>query len=149
MRVMNSHDFEKLKQAYTLSHIALHQLQERVLSLEEENARLKELLRLQQERLFGKKSESSKPTLPLLTSTEEKTQIPAEPASEPKTTVVASHVRSIPKRGNRQFSFNELPRYTVIHDLAESEKKCACCGGTLHLINREKSEQLEIIPVQY
>lgn len=145
---MNQHDFEKLKQAYSLSSIALHQLQERVLSLEEENARLKELLRLQQERLFGKKSESSSSILNSLPLVADQT-CATESTPERKTTVIASHVRSIPPRGNRQFNSNQLPKYTVIHDLPDSEKKCACCGGALHIIDRERSEQLEIIPVQY
>ena len=56
---MKPKDFEKLQTAYTLRGIENHQLHERVASLEEENARLKELLRLQKERLFGKTSEAS------------------------------------------------------------------------------------------
>jgi transposase len=33
--------------------------------------------------------------------------------------------------------------------LQDAEKKCLCCGGALHVIRQEISEQLEIIPVQY
>ena len=51
--IMNKDDFEKLQEAYALRGVALHQLHERVASLEDEVIRLKELLRLQQERLFG------------------------------------------------------------------------------------------------
>lgn len=143
---MNKNDFEKLQEAYTLRGIAIHQLQERVLSLEEEIAHLKELLRLQQERLFGKKSEVSSSILNALTpaSTE-----PIKPAPEPKTIVIPSHTRKVPPRGNRQLDINQLPKYTIVHDLSDAEKNCSCCGGVLHVIGQDKSEQLEIIPVQY
>src|SRR5439155_9176684 len=60
-----------------------------------------------------------------------------------------SHVRRIPPSGNRQLNINDLPKYTIVHDLPDAEKNCSCCGGALHEIGREKSEQLEIIPVQY
>jgi transposase len=137
---MNENDIKKLQDAYSLRGVKIHQLQTRVTSLEEENARLKELLRLQQERLFGKKSENSSSILNITT--------PAS-LSSPKTTVVTSHTRQIPPRGNRQFNSNQLPKYTVIHDLSDDRKNCTCCSGALHVIGREKSEQLEIIPVQY
>ena len=39
---MQQNDFDKLKDAYNLRGIELHQLHERVASLEDENARLKE-----------------------------------------------------------------------------------------------------------
>ena len=145
---MNKKDFEKLQEAYTMRGIAMHQLHERVLSLEEENARLKELLRLQQERLFGKKSEASSSILNSLASATDGASS-TEPTPEPKTIVIASHVRHIPPRGNRQLNSNNLPKYTVVHDLPDSEKNCSYCGGALHVIGQDKSEQLEIIPVQY
>ena len=141
---MLPNDFEKLKEAYTLREIENHQLHERVISLEEENARLKELLRLQQERLFGKKSEVSSAINPSPPDDDGEQAL-----VEPKITTVASHVRTIPPRGKRQLDTSDLPRYNVTHDLPDAEKNCLCCGGELHVIRREKSEQLEIIPVQY
>ena len=137
---MNENDIKKLQEAYSLRGVEIHQLHERVTSLEEENTRLKELLRLQQERLFGKKSEIGSSILNVTA--------PAS-LSSPKTTVVTSHTRQIPPRGNRQFNSNQLPKYTVIHDLSDNQKNCICCGGAMHEIGQEKSEQLEIIPVQY
>jgi transposase len=137
---MNENDIKKLREAYSLRGVEIQQLHERVTSLEEEIARLKELLRLQQERLFGKKSETGSSILNVTA--------PAT-LSSPKTTVVTSHTRQIPPRGNRQFNSNQLPKYTVIHDLSDNQKNCTCCGGAMHKIGQEKSEQLEIIPVQY
>ena len=113
---------------------------QRVTSLEQEIAQLKELLRLQQDRIFGKTSETAKsilePTTPLL-----------DPIA-PGTVAVAAHVRVVPPRGPRQLDTSTLPKYTKIHDLLETEKICLCCGGALHFIGQEKSEQLEIIPVK-
>lgn len=145
---MDKNAFEKLQEAYTLRGIAMHKLQERVASLEEEIGHLKELLRLQQERLFGKKSEASSHILPSPTS-DTGSPLTTALTPEPKTTLIASHLRKIPPRGNRQLTRNDLPKYTLIHDLPDNQKNCACCGGVLHLIGQEKSEQLEIIPVQY
>jgi transposase len=142
---MNQGDFKKLQEAYTLRGVELHQLHERVASLEEEVTRLKELLRLQQKRLFGKTSEASSGLNPPASNGTQ----PTGPPPEQKSTVVASHVRHIPPRGNRQLEISKLPKYTVIHDLPDAEKKCACCGGALHEIGRETSGQLEVIPVQY
>ena len=134
-------DFEQL---YALRGIELEQVYARVASLEEEVAQLKELLRLQQERLFGKKSESSskKPFPP-------ETPEPTDPLEPPKMTTVAAHVRSIKARGQRQLDTSNLPKYQITHELPDAEKICSCCGGELHVVGREKSEQLEIIPIQY
>lgn len=144
---MRQIDFEKLQEAYTLRGLELNQLNKRVACLEEENHRLKELLRLQQERLFGKKSEKSS-KLDLSTAAADGTEL-HKFNLEPNTTSVAAHVRTIPPRGSRQLDTSNLPTYTVIHELPESERQCKCCAGALHIIGQEKSEQLEIIPVQY
>ena len=57
---------------------------------------------------------------------------PATPRHKPKR-------QSLPK---------DLPREIVIHDIADADKVCACCGGALHKMGEEKSEQLEFIPAQ-
>lgn len=142
---MIQNDFEKLKESYDLRGVELKKLNERVSSLEEEVMRLKELLQLQQERLFGKKSEASNNVAPPVVDGATSN----EPVVEPKTTTVGAHTRIIPPRGKRQLDTSTLPKYTVIYDLTDAEKNCTCCGGVLHLIGQEKSEQLEIIPVQY
>ncbi|OGT58850.1 MAG: hypothetical protein A3F43_01220 [Gammaproteobacteria bacterium RIFCSPHIGHO2_12_FULL_42_10] len=118
---MNKDAFEKLQEAYTLRGIALHQLHERVASLEEEIVRLKELLQLQQERLFGKKSETSSSILHSPISAI-KGAHSTESIPESKTTAVKSHVRHVPPRGKRQLDISHLPKYTVMHDLLDAEK---------------------------
>lgn len=143
-------DFDKLQQAYNIRGMELQLMQNRVVSLEAENARLKELLKLQQERIFGKSSETSN-SLNVF-NPEENNNLPSnilQPQPDPHHTKVSAHFRKIPTRGNRQFNSCKLPKYTVIHDLPEIERICACCGNQLHLIGQDISEQLEIIPVQY
>ena len=50
------------------------------------------------------------------------------------------------KRSGRQPLARHLVRERVVHDLAESEKHCACCGKDLHLVGEETSERYEFIP---
>lgn len=50
------------------------------------------------------------------------------------------------KRGGRQPLARHLVRERVIHDLAEAEKHCHCCGKDLHLVGEETSERYEFIP---
>ena len=140
MMNMNPSDFEKLEAAYAIRGIELHKLHERLSSLEDEIVRLKELLKLQQERLFGKKSEAS--TTPIEPDSNiEGNQSPGAVINVP------AHTRK--KRGARQLDTSDLPRHKVIHDLPEEQKACACCGKQLHLIGQDVSEQLEIIPSRY
>ena len=51
------------------------------------------------------------------------------------------------KKSTRKPLPKELPREQMIHDLAAEEKVCAC-GGALHKIGEDKSEQLEWVPAQ-
>ena len=37
-------------------------------------------------------------------------------------------------------------RERIVHDLAEAEKHCGCCGKDLRLIGEETSERYEYIP---
>ncbi len=134
---MNQRDFETLKIAYSLS-IENQQLRERVSSLEEEVMQLKELLKLQQDRLFGKKSEAN------LGKNESPAGANGSPNSDSIT--VVAHTRK--KRGPRTLDATDLPRHSIIYDLTQEQQICNC-GNPLHFVRKEISEQLEIIPVRY
>ena len=54
--------------------------------------------------------------------------------------------RTQPANRNRGALPAHLPRFEVIID-AES-KECPCCGGTLHMIGEDRTEQLDIVPAQ-
>ena len=74
---------------------------------------------------------------------EEESQKDAEPPAEeePK-----PEKPSVQKRSGRQPLARHLVRERVVHDLAESEKHCNCCGKDLRLIAEETSERYEFIP---
>ena len=50
------------------------------------------------------------------------------------------------KRAARQPLARHVTRERIVHDLAESEKHCGCCGRDLRLIAEETSERYEYIP---
>ncbi|MGB0468940.1 MAG: transposase [Pontibacterium sp.] len=60
----------------------------------------------------------------------------------------ASEGQPKPRKPKRQPLPKNLPRERVEHDLPDDQKVCACCGGQLHQIGEEVSEQLDIIPAQ-
>ena len=128
-------DFEKLETAYNMRGVEIDTLRERVSSLEEEVAQLKELLKLQQDRLFGKKSEANLNKKAAQTN-----------GDNPDVITVTSHSRK--KRGPRTLDTTHLPRHAFIHDLPQEEQICHC-GSSLHFVRNDISEQLEIIPVRY
>jgi transposase len=51
-----------------------------------------------------------------------------------------------PRRRGRQPLGRHLKRERIVHDLADAEKHCACCGKDLRLIAEETSERYEYIP---
>jgi transposase len=65
----------------------------------------------------------------------------AEEAKEP-----AEKRRRPPANRNRGLLPSHLPRYEVVIDI--DHKECPCCGGALHMIDEERTEQLDIVPAQ-
>lgn len=144
---MSQTTFELLAAAYALKHVETHELREKIVTLEEENARLKELLKSQQQALFGSKSESSaSQTEPHSTDTGAAQQNPNQ-TLPPVVQHIAAHTRL--KKCGRQLNTADLPRYQIIYDLPDDQKICACCQWALHFINQESSEKYEIIPARY
>lgn len=109
-----------------------------------EIAYLSEMIRLYQQRQFGKKSEKSSPDqLSLFDEAElpKKVDVIENAEEEIK---VAAHTR---KPSGRKPLPENLPREQRIYDLSDSEKICSC-GHELRHIKDETSEQLEIIPAK-
>ena len=52
------------------------------------------------------------------------------------------------RRGRKPLPDN-LPRKEVLHDLAEEEKTCSCCGKKMRWISEDRTEKLEVIPAQF
>jgi transposase len=73
---------------------------------------------------------------------EEKEEAP-EPVTEDEQKPEESQTK---KRSGRQPLARHLVGERVVHDLAESEKHCNCCGKDLRLIAEETSERYQFIP---
>ena len=58
-------------------------------------------------------------------------------------TETIEYTRSKPKR---QPLPKDLPREVIVHDVAETDKQCDCCGEPMHCLGVDKSEQLDFIP---
>ena len=54
--------------------------------------------------------------------------------------------RAAPVHRNRGALPAHLPRYEVAIDI--ETKDCPCCGGALHVIGEDRSEQLDLVPAQ-
>jgi transposase len=104
-----------------------------------------EQFRLAQHKQFGKSSEVSVDQLALFNEAE---QIADETATKDTAATDAAPPTGTRNRPKRQPLPKDLPREIVIHDISDAEKICACCGGALHKMGEEKSEQLEFIPAQ-
>lgn len=140
----------------------LLKVQEEVVALEKEAARLEQrqqdyqqqIIKLQEQntlliqRLFGRKSEqSSDPNSPQLEIFNEAESL-AEVAPEASVEEIEEEVVAPTKRrGKRKPLPAELPRIEVVHELPEHELTCEC-GCRKHVMGEETSEQLEIIPMQ-
>ncbi|MBE0436477.1 MAG: IS66 family transposase, partial [Methylomicrobium sp.] len=99
--------------------------------------------RLAQQKQFGRSSEVSPGQGELF----DEAAVEAEENNadaEPETQTV-SYTRAKPKRKPLP---KDLLRETVVLDIAESDKVCACCQGALHRIGENRSEKLEFIPAQ-
>jgi len=73
-------------------------------------------------------------------------------AAEREAAEDAAEAGSEKRQGKRRANRNlgalpaQLPRYEVVIDI--EDKQCPCCGGALHVIGEDRSEQLDIVPSQ-
>jgi transposase len=103
---------------------------------------LLEQFRLQRHRQFGASSEQAPGQGHLFNEVE---VLVVDGLEEPTDDSASDTAKTKPGRGRRQPLPTDLPRIDVIHDLADSEKVCAC-GCQRHEIGEVVSEQLDIIP---
>jgi transposase len=95
-------------------------------------------------RLFGRKSEKIKDESPELFNEAEYIQ---EKESEHIEKETITYVRKKKKGGRRKLP-DHLPRITIVHDIPEEEKQCAC-GYEMKKIAEEVSERLRYIPAVF
>jgi transposase len=105
---------------------------------------LNEMLRLLQNELFGRKSESRPAAsdhqqLSLFAPSQ-----PAAPLSDEEKVPVRGHRRK--KRGRKPLP-EDLPRIEVVHDIPDADKRCAC-GAQLSRIGEDVCEKLDYVPAK-
>jgi transposase len=121
-------------------------LREVVPELQAENEKLLLLIQRLLRHRFGPRSEKlDLDQLQLVLEDEEQSvaedeaaQDAAEPSKRRRRTEAANR--------NRGALPEHLPRFEVIIDV--DSKDCPCCGGALHVIGEDRSEQLDIVPSQ-
>ena len=99
--------------------------------------------RLAQQKQFGKSAEVSPGQGELFD--ESATDTTEDCYDVQPDTQTVSYTRTKPKRKSLP---KDLPRETVVVDLAEAEKTCLCCQSELHRIGEDTSEKLEFLPAQ-
>ena len=132
-------DPQELKNLLLLERELSVQKDARIDHLSQQYQHILEQFRLAQQRQYGQSSEVNLDQLGLFNETEqtlEEDDLEAE--QEP-----ISYTRRKPKRKPLP---KDLPRETIVHDIAEADKHCDCCGHALHQMGADKSEQLEFIP---
>jgi transposase len=127
------------------------QLKQIITSFQEKISHLEEQVRLLRNEIFGRKSEKrpapedDRQQRLFDEGTDNcELQEPTTGAEAAERIPVAPHQR---RKAGRKPLPAELPRIEVIHDLAESEKQCAC-GTPLSRIGEEVCEKLDIIPAK-
>lgn len=140
-----AHELEALRAEVLLLRAQREQLleqrAEQVRTIDHLQHQLQSLLR----RVYGRSAEKLNPNQmqlfeTLLDNLAPKTFIEPEPAAAPAGASKKGH-------GRRRLP-SDLPRTTVLHDLAEEQKPCPCCGRMRHVISQEISEQLDYVPAK-
>jgi len=116
-------------------------VQQREAEIDKLHLLIKRLLRQQ----FGRRSEQLSPDQ-LLLGIEDLEQTVAESQAGQDAADPAADKPRREARPNRNHGAlpAHLPRYEVLIDV--EQRDCPCCGGTLHVIDEERSEQRDIVP---
>src|SRR3954452_25500402 len=116
-------------------------VQQREAEIDKLHLLIKRLLRQQ----FGRRSEQLSPDQ-LQLGIEDLEQTVAESQAGQDAADPAADKPRREARPNRNHSAlpAHLPRYEVLIDV--EQRDCPCCGGTLHVIDEERSEQRDIVP---
>jgi len=122
------------------------QLKANLEATEKKLAWLIEQVKLNKQRQFGRKAESSEYLqLELVFDEEVKTVTEVEEVEEKDTeTITYSRKKSV----GRKIDTSKLPREQIIYDLPETERHCDKCGSELEKFGEDRSERLEYIPAQ-
>ena len=120
-----------------------------IAALEEQVRILMERMRLARKRQFGSSSEQSRyevsPDQMMLFNEPE--YFADEAVPEPTAEEISKHCRKKRTELKEQLPEN-LPVEVIEHTLPEEEQICPQCGGHLHVMGKEVSDTVRIIPAQ-
>jgi len=121
-------------------------LQEVVPELQAENEKLWQLIQRLLRHRYGPRSE--KLDLDQLQLVLEDAEQSAAESGAAKDAAESPRIRRRTEVTNRNRGAlpAHLPRYEVVIDIAS--KDCPCCGGVLHMIGEDRTEQLDLVPAQ-
>ncbi len=125
------------------------ELEKRASRLEQENKLLRDLLRLERIKKYGRKSEAlSDGQLELLGEepSVEETEIEKEAELPEEQKPVAKKQR---EHAGRNELPAHLPRKEKIISVASEQRKCPCCGEERRVIGYEEKEELDLEPIKY
>ena len=137
MSASATQELKQLHKANAELNRQIHDLQLKVKWFEEQ-------FRLYRHKNFGPSSERFEGQQALFNEVED-AAAEAEKQDDTPETEQISYER---KKPVRQPLPKDLPRERVVHDVADEEKQCDCCGGELHVIGEDTSEKLDIVPAR-
>jgi len=105
---------------------------------------LEEKYRLLLFKRFSRSSEQDSPQQQLFEESEQTAETMWDTEGTSETVTVEAHQRK--KRGRKPID-QSVPRVDILHDIDESQKRCAC-GHTMVRIGEEISERMQVIPAQ-
>lgn len=131
-------------------------LQQRCVSLEQENTSLKQQVnllleerRLARHKRFGASSErSDSDQLRLFNEAEAQSDEDAEPPVEEAPVQTVTYERRKRQPGQREAMLEHLLVERIEHRLSEEERVCRCCGNLMHEMSMEIRKELKHIPAQ-
>ena len=111
-----------------------------------QNERLRQIIKELQRHRFGRRAETLPEDQMLLGLEDVEQSLADEDAAKPMTPAERS-ARAERRRRNRGSLPAHLPRVELIVDI--NDKTCPCCQRELHCIGEDRSERLDIVPVQF
>src|SRR5258707_8119980 len=109
--------------------------------------RLRHLLRQLQRAQFGRRSEKLDPEQLVLALEDIEQAIAGNEAADDKKDPVAARARSEKRRANRGALPIHLPHVDVT--IEPEDTNCPCCRAPMHVIGKETSERLDVVPAQF
>ena len=112
-----------------------------------QNDRLRHLLQQLQRMQFGRRSEKLDPDQLALAFEDIEQAIAATEAADDKKDSVGARARAEKRRASRGALPVDLPRVHVT--IAPEDTDCPCCRAPMHVIGKDTSQRLDVIPAQF